>query len=277
MTEEQYDQLLNWTSEIRSKISIQPKIGIIAGTGLGDFVSNHLEKDTEIGYHELAGFPVSTVEGHNGKFLFGTWQGKAVVAMLGRFHHYEGYTMQEVALPVRVMKLLGVETLIITNAAGGLNERFELGDLMLIEDHINLLPQNPLTGRNEAKLGPRFPDMSQPYNLSLLEKAKKVSHQLSLNVKQGVYVAVPGPNLETRAEYRFLKIIGADAVGMSTVPEVIVARHMGMQVLAISVITDLCQPESLEVLTLEQVLKTAREAAPRLGMLLKLLLTQIMR
>jgi purine-nucleoside phosphorylase len=275
MTEQQYDQLLKWAAEVQSRISIQPAIGIIAGTGLGDFVTNNLEKDAEIGYHELAGFPVSTVEGHSGKFVFGTLMGKPVVAMLGRFHHYEGYSMQEVTLPVRLMKILGVETLIVTNAAGGLNEDFELGDLMLIEDHINLLPQNPLTGRNEAKLGPRFPDMSQPYNLLWLEKARQMGIELSLPVKQGVYVAVPGPNLETRAEYRFLKTIGADAVGMSTVPEVIVARHMGMQVLAISVITDLCRPQSLEVLTLEQVLKTAREAAPKLGLLLQSLINDI--
>jgi len=265
---DEFDKLQQWAEIIRQKSAIQPQLGLIAGTGLGNFVDEALAFQSEVNYHELPGFPISTVESHSGKFVFGHWHGVPLMVMKGRFHYYEGYKLQEVTLPIRLMKLLGVEKLMITNAAGGLNTSFQLGDLMLITDHINLLPGNPLIGKNDIRFGSRFPDMSQPYHIDWYDQAFEKAKNLNIPVQKGVYVAVPGPSLETRAEYRFLRLIGADAVGMSTVPEVIVARHMGMKVLAVSVITDLCNPDLLEVLTLEQVLETAQNAEPKLTTLL---------
>ncbi|TAK57382.1 MAG: purine-nucleoside phosphorylase, partial [Bacteroidetes bacterium] len=223
-------------------------------------------------------FPVSTVESHHGKLIFGTLSGKKIVAMQGRFHYYEGYTMQQVTFPVRVMHAgLGVKTLLISNAAGGMNPLFRRGDIMLITDHINLLGDNPLIGPNENSLGPRFPDMSEPYSRKLIELASTVALDLKIPVQKGVFVAVPGPNLETRAEYRFLRATGADVVGMSTVPEVIVANHMGMNVLGFSIITDECFPDSLKPALLSEIIEVANTAEPKLTKIMKEVVKRINR
>ncbi|MEE9186699.1 MAG: purine-nucleoside phosphorylase [Bacteroidota bacterium] len=256
---------------IRTKTAMKPRIGIILGTGLGG-LAREIKKETVIPYDSIPHFPVSTVESHHGKLIFGTLAGKKVVAMQGRFHYYEGYTMHEITLPVRVMSRkagLGVDTLLISNAAGGLNPQFARGDLMIISDHINLLGDNPLIGPNDDTLGPRFPDMSEPYNRKLIDLADAVALDAKIRVQRGVYVAVPGPNLETRAEYRFLRGIGADVVGMSTVPENIVAIHMGIKVLGFSIITDECFPDSLEPTTVEQIIKVANKAEPKLTKIMK--------
>ena len=239
---------------IRKHTKVRPEIGIILGTGLGGLVSE-IRKEIVLDYDEIPHFPISTVESHHGKLIFGKLAGKKIVAMQGRFHYYEGYTMQQVTFPVRVMSYklgLGVKTLLISNAAGGMNPEFRRGDLMLINDHINLQGDNPLIGPNDDELGPRFPDMSEPYSRELIKLAEKIAMDLKINVQRGVFVAVQGPNLETRAEYKFLRGIGADAVGMSTVPETIVAVHMGMRVLGISIITDECFPETLKPVSVEE-------------------------
>ncbi len=256
---------------IRTKTAMKPRIGIILGTGLGG-LAREIKKETVIPYDSIPHFPVSTVESHHGKLIFGTLAGKKVVAMQGRFHYYEGYTMHEITLPVRVMSRkagLGVDTLLISNAAGGLNPQFARGDLMIISDHINLLGDNPLIGPNDDTLGPRFPDMSEPYNRKLIDLADAVALDAKIRVQRGVYVAVPGPNLETRAEYRFLRGIGADVVGMSTIPENIVANHMGIKVLGFSIITDECFPDSLEPTTVEEIIKVANKAEPKLTKIMK--------
>ena len=216
-------------------------------------------------YNEIPHFPISTVESHAGRLILGRLEGKSIVAMQGRFHFYEGYSAREIAFPVRVMKELGASTLIVSNAAGGLNPQYRAGDVMLIEDHINLLGANPLIGPNDNRLGDRFPDMSEPYSKELIKLAREVALKNAIPTQLGVYVSVPGPNLETRAEYRFLRTIGADAVGMSTVPEVIVAVHSGMRVLGISVITDMGLPDALEPASLERILKNAGEAEPKMN------------
>jgi purine-nucleoside phosphorylase len=225
--------------------------------------------ETVIDYAEIPHFPISTVESHRGRLIFGTLGGKQVVAMQGRFHYYEGYTMQQVTFPVRVMKFLGVKTLLISNAAGGMNPQFSRGSLMIITDHINLLGDNPLIGANDETLGPRFPDMSEPYSKRLIALAEEVALELRIRVERGVFVAVPGPNLETRAEYRFLRLIGADAVGMSTVPENIVANHMGMSVLGFSIITDECFPDSLQPAKVEEIIAVAGKTEPKLTAIMK--------
>ena len=256
---------------IRTQTAMKPKVGIILGTGLGG-LAREIKKETVIPYDSIPHFPVSTVESHHGKLIFGTLAGKKVVAMQGRFHYYEGYTMHEITFPVRVMSRkagLGVDTLLISNAAGGLNPQFARGDLMIISDHINLLGDNPLIGPNDDTLGPRFPDMSEPYNRKLIDLADAVALDAKIRVQRGVYVAVPGPNLETRAEYRFLRGIGADVVGMSTIPENIVANHMGIKVLGFSIITDECFPDSLEPTTVEQIIKVANKAEPKLTKIMK--------
>ena len=253
---------------IRTKTSASPSIGIILGTGLGALVQE-IEKETVIDYGDIPHFPVSTVESHHGKLIFGTLAGKNVVAMQGRFHFYESYTMKQITFPVRVMKFLGVETLLISNAAGALNPSFVRGDIMLMVDHINLLGDNPLIGPNDDTLGPRFPDMSEPYSLELLEKAQVVARALDIKVQKGVYVAMQGPSLETRSEYRFLRTIGADAVGMSTVPEDIVAVQMGMKVFGVSIITDECFPDTLKPITLEEVIAVANKAEPKMTAIMK--------
>jgi purine-nucleoside phosphorylase len=253
---------------IRTKTSSSPKIGIILGTGLGGLVQE-IEKEVVIDYQDIPHFPVSTVESHHGKLIFGTLAGKKVVAMQGRFHFYEGYTMKQITFPVRVMKFLGVETLLISNAAGALNSLFRRGDVMLMVDHINLLGDNPLIGPNDETLGPRFPDMSEAYSRELIALAEQAAQDLKIKVQKGVYVVMQGPNLETRAEYRFLRTIGADAVGMSTIPEDIVAIHMGMKVFGVSIITDECFPESLKPVTLEEVIAVANRAEPKMTAVMK--------
>jgi len=243
-------------------------VGIILGTGLGGLVKE-IQIEHEIDYAELPHFPLSTVESHKGKLIFGKINGTNVVAMQGRFHFYEGYTMQQITYPVRVMKFLGVETLLVSNACGGMNPIYRRGDFMLMLDHINLLGDNPLIGKNEDELGPRFPDMSEPYNLQLIELAENVALENKIKVHKGVYVAVSGPNLETKAEYRFLRAIGADVVGMSTIPENIVANHMGMKVLGFSIITDECFPDSLKPAVLEEIIEAAMTAEPKMTLLMK--------
>jgi len=238
----------------------QPRVGVILGTGLGNTFVGHLEIEKEISYGEIPHFPESTVEFHHGKLLYGTLAGKKVMAMQGRFHYYEGYSLQQVTFPVRVMKKLGITCLLVSNAAGNMNTSWSKGDLMLIDDHINLLPDNPLRGVNDNRLGPRYPDMSAPYDPALNELAEMVARDKDIALRKGVYVAVMGPNLETRAEYRFLRMIGADAVGMSTVPEVIVATHMSLPVMAISVLTDDCDPDNLEPANIEEIIRIAGES-----------------
>lgn len=249
-------------------------IGIILGTGLGGLVKE-IEVAHEISYDKLPHFPISTVESHHGKLIFGKINGKNVVAMQGRFHYYEGYTMQQITYPVRVMKFLGVETLLVSNACGGMNPLYKRGDVMIMADHINMLGDNPLIGRNEDELGPRFPDMSEAYNLELIELAENIALDNKIKVQKGVYVAVPGPNLETKAEYRFLRATGADVVGMSTIPENIVANHMGMKVLGISIITDECFPDALKPVNVEEIIATAMQAEPKMTLIMKELIKRL--
>lgn len=258
-------------SVIRKKTNKNYEVGIILGTGLGGLVKE-IEVEHEIDYADLPHFPLSTVESHHGKLIFGKIGGKDVVAMQGRFHYYEGYTMQQITYPVRVMSAkggLGVKTLLVSNACGGMNPIYSRGDIMLMIDHINFLGDNPLIGKNEDELGPRFPDMSEPYNLELIKLAEDVALENKIKVQKGVYVAVPGPNLETKAEYRFLRNIGADVVGMSTIPENIVANHMGIKVLGISIVTDECFPETLQPTSVEEIIKTAMEAEPKMTLIMK--------
>lgn len=251
---------------LNQRTGLTPKIGIILGSGLGGLVDD-IEILHKIPYTDIPNFPVSTVEGHSGNLIYGNLGGKLVLAMQGRFHFYEGYAMQQVVFPVRVMKFLGIETLIVSNAAGGMNPNFAIGDLMLINDHLNLQP-NPLIGPNIKELGPRFPDMSEPYDHSLLAKAEAVAASIGIPVQKGVYASVTGPTFETPAEYRWFWRIGADAVGMSTVPEVIVARHMGIRCFAVSVITDLGVEGHVEKVSHEEVLKAANIASGKLTKLI---------
>ncbi len=251
-----------------------PTVGIILGTGLGA-LAKEIKAEAVIDYAEIPHFPLSTVESHQGKLIFGTLGGKNVVAMQGRFHYYEGYSMQQITFPVRVMKYLGVNTLLVSNAAGGMNPLFTRGDVMLITDQINLLGNNPLIGPNDEEMGPRFPDMSEPYNRQLIFLAEKIAGELKIKVQKGVFVAVPGPNLETRAEYRFLRGIGADVVGMSTVPECIVAVHMSMRVLGFSIITDECFPDTLKPANLDEIVAAAMAAEPKLTAIMKEVVKQL--
>jgi purine-nucleoside phosphorylase len=253
---------------IRTRSGTAPGIGIILGTGLGGLVKE-IKKETVIEYTDIPYFPVSTVESHKGRLIFGTLSGKKIVAMQGRFHMYEGYDLKQITFPVRVMKFLGVKNLLVSNAAGALNPLFKKGEVMLISDHINLLGDNPLIGPNDDSLGPRFPDMSEAYSRGLIEIAEDSALDLKIRVQKGVYAALPGPNLETKAEYRFLRTIGADAVGMSTVPENIVAVHMGMKVLGISILTDECFPDALKATTLKEILKAAGKAEPKMTAIMK--------
>lgn len=250
-----------------------PETAIILGTGLGELV-NHIDITKEIAYKDIPHFPVSTVEGHSGKLIFGTLGGKGIVAMQGRFHFYEGYDMKQVTFPVRVMKELGIKHLFVSNAAGGMNPDFAVGDLMIIRDHINLFPEHPLRGRNFEELGVRFPDMSEAYSKRLIEKAVQIAAAHDIVIRQGVYVGTQGPTFETPAEYRYFRIIGGDAVGMSTVPEVIVARHGGMEVFAISVITDLGVEGIVEKASHEEVQKAAAAAQPKMSLIMKELIEQ---
>lgn len=251
-----------------------PEIGIILGTGLGGLVDD-IEIHHQLMYSNIPDFPISTLEFHSGKLIFGILSGKKVVAMQGRLHYYEGYDMKQITFPVRVMKLLGIKKLFVSNASGALNPTYRKGDLMVIEDHINMQTDNPLRGRNDDDLGPRFPDMSEPYNKDLINRSLAIAKKNNITCHSGVYVSVNGPNLETRAEYRFLRNIGADAVGMSTVPEVIVANHMSLPVFAISVLTDEGFPETLKVVSLEEIIKTAQEAEPKMTKILKDLILEM--
>lgn len=245
-----------------------PKLGIILGTGLGALV-DHIEDKQYIPYTEIPNFPVSTVEGHSGNLIFGVLNGKRVMAMQGRFHYYEGYDMKAVTFPVRVMKALGIETLYVSNAAGGMNKEFKVGDIMIITDHINLFPENPLRGKNYEELGPRFPAMTEPYNHALIAEADRIAAEKNIRVMHGVYVGTPGPTFETPAEYEYFRVIGGDAVGMSTVPEVIVACHSSMRVFGISVITDLGGKDITDVPTHEEVQKAAEQAQPKMLEIMK--------
>lgn len=248
---------------VRSEVDTRPEVGIVLGTGLGALVED-IDVGEVIDYAAIPHFPVSTVESHSGRLIFGDLEGRPIVAMQGRFHYYEGYTMEQVTFPIRVMQRLGVGTLVVSNACGGMNPVYRRGDLMRIDDHINLIGDNPLRGPNLDELGPRFPDMSEPYDPAIGALADRVALEAGIRMHVGVYVAVAGPNLETRAEYRFLRTIGADVVGMSTVPEVVVARHAGMRVLGISIVTDECFPDALQPVDVEEIIAVAGEAEPRM-------------
>jgi purine-nucleoside phosphorylase len=260
---------INETLEVIKKITTEEyPFGIILGTGLGALAKD-IDVQHEIDYEDLPHFPLSTVESHHGKLIFGKIGDKNVIAMQGRFHFYEGYSMKQITYPVRVMKFLGVKILLVSNACGGMNPIYKRGDIMLMVDHINLLGDNPLIGMNEDELGPRFPDMSEPYDLGLIKVAEEVALENKIKVQKGIYVAVPGPNLETKAEYRFLRAIGADVVGMSTIPENLVANHMGLKVLGISIVTDECFPDSLKPVNVEEIITTAMKAEPKMTLIMK--------
>lgn len=259
---------------VRTQVAELPKTAIILGTGLGELV-NHIEIIKEINYSDIPNFPVSTVEGHSGKLIFGTLGGKYVMAMQGRFHYYEGYDMKQVTFPVRVMKELGVERLFVSNAAGGMNKDFKVGDIMIITDHINLFPENPLRGKNYEELGTRFPAMTEAYSHRLIKMADEIAAENNIRVMHGVYVGTAGPTFETPAEYEFFRVIGGDAVGMSTVPEVIVANHAGLEVFGISVITDLGGKDVTDVPTHEEVQKAAVKAQPYMTQIMKELVKRV--
>jgi len=263
MVSELRQQIEESVQVIRAKCSLMPKVGVILGTGLNG-LTDRLELEARLSYEVLPHFAVSTVESHAGELLLGHLGGKPVAAMSGRFHRYEGYSLKQVTCPVRVMRALGAQVLVAFNAAGGLNPQFRAGDLMVIEDHINFMGDNPLIGPNDDTLGPRFPDMSEPYTRELIELAETVAMEKGIRLQKGVYLACPGPSLETRAEYRMMRGMGADVVGMSTVPEVIVAVHGGMKVLAFSVVTDECFPDALKPVEIERIIAIASEAEPKL-------------
>ncbi len=260
------EQLQETVAFLKKKGINNPEVGIVLGTGLGKFVE-HMTITHTLPYEEIPHFPVATVEFHSGKLLFGTCNSRTVLVMQGRFHYYEGYSMQQITYPIRVMKLLGVKHLLLSNAAGGINLDYKKGDLVMLEDHINLQPDNPLRGPNDPSLGSRFPDMNQPYDKSMRGKLAHIAQQQKISLKEGVYASVMGPNLETRAEYRFLGRIGADMVGMSTVPEVIVAAHMQLPCLAVSVITDECDPDNLQPVSIQEIIAVAGQADVKLSSL----------
>ena len=259
---------------IQSKTNVQPTIGIILGTGLGGLVKE-IKIIDEIEYQDIPNFPVSTVESHSGKLIFGELGGKKVVAMQGRFHFYEGYDMKEVTFPVRVMKLLGIEKLFVSNASGGVNPDFEVGEIMIINDHINLFPAHPLIGKNFDELGPRFPDMSEPYDPDMIQLAESIAKENNIKVSVGTYLGLTGPTLETPAEYKYVRTIGADAVGMSTVPEIIVARHMEIPCFAISIITDLGVPGKIHKVSLQDVIDVATRQEPKMTLIMNELITRL--
>jgi len=269
-----FDKIQATTAYIQQKINHQPKVGIILGSGLGGLI-DIISEEKAINYSDIPNFPLSTVKGHEGQLVFGKIAGCNVVLMAGRFHYYEGYSMEEVTFPVRVMKALGVEVLIVSNAAGGMNKSFMIGDLMVITDHINLFPEHPLRGHNDERLGTRFPDMSQPYDHSLITMANEIAPELGIELKKGIYTGIQGPTFETPAEYKWLHTIGGDAVGMSTVPETIVARHGGMKVFAISVITDIGVSDVPITITHEEVLEAAHAAAPKMAGLVAAMVEKI--
>lgn len=269
-----YEDIQEATKFIRQKWSPQPRWGMILGTGLAG-LAQQIRQEAVIPYSEIPHFPVSTVESHTGQLVCGYLKDQPIVAMEGRFHFYEGYSLQQVTFPVRVMKALGIDTLIVTNAAGGMNHQYRLADVVLLEDHINLIGDNPLRGKNDDRLGPRFPDMCHPYDPELLETADQTALELGIPHHRGVMVAVSGPNLETRAEYRMLRAMGADVVGMSTVPEVIVAAHAGLKVMAFSIVTDLCLPDALEPVELPKILAVAAQGGERLSRLIPAIMEKV--
>ena len=269
-----FDRIQEAAAVVRGRSRLEPEVGIILGTGLGG-LADEISVDASIPYESIPGFPLSTVESHAGRLLLGRMGKRPVVAMQGRFHRYEGYGLAEVTFPVRVMRALGAETLVVSNACGGMNPLWSPGDLVLLSDHINLLGDNPLIGANDDRLGPRFPDMSDPYDAELRALTRTLAAELGIRLREGVYVAVPGPNLETRAEYRMLRAMGADVVGMSTVPEVIVASHAGMRTVGISIITDQCLPDALEPANIERIIDTAKRAEPSLTRLIARLVERL--
>ncbi len=270
---DQFEKMTEATAAIRNVWKETPQVGIILGTGLGG-LAEQIEIQASFYYETIPNFPCSTATSHRGRLVCGRLEGLPVIAMEGRFHMYEGYSLKEITLPVRVMKHMGARLLVVSNACGGMNPYHRCGDIMLIDDHINLLGDNPLIGINDDRLGPRFPDMSEPYHLGLIEQVMDIARQQNIHLHRGVFVAVSGPNLETRAEYRFLRQIGADAVGMSTVPEVIVAVHCGLPVVGFSIITDLCFPDALEPANVEQIIANANAAEPKLRTLVTKLLAR---
>jgi purine-nucleoside phosphorylase len=269
-----FDRVQAAAEVVRGRSGVKPEVGIILGTGLGG-LAGEIAVEVEVPYQSIPGFPLSTVETHAGRLLLGRLGGRPVVAMQGRFHRYEGYDLQQVTFPVRVMHALGARTLVVSNACGGMNPLWGPGDLVLLSDHINLLGDNPLVGPNDDRLGPRFPDMSAPYDPELRALARAVALELGIVLREGVYVAVAGPNLETRAEYRMLRAVGADVVGMSTVPEVIVAGHQGMRTVGVSIITDQCLPDALEPAEIGRIIATAARAEPRLTRLVTTLVERL--
>lgn len=261
-------QIAEAVDYIKANTRIEPQAGVILGTGLGGLVEE-IDIEKELPYHNIPHFPVSTVESHEGKLILGYLADKQVMIMQGRFHYYEGYTMPQITFPVRVMGKMGIKTLLISNACGGMNPQYQKGDLMIMDDHINLLGGNPLIGQNLDEYGPRFPDMSEPYSKRLINMAEKIALENKIKIQKGVFIAVTGPSLETKAEYRFLRAAGADVVGMSTVPEDTVAVQMGMEVLGISVITDECFPDALKPVSISEVIEAANKAQPKLTLIMK--------
>jgi purine-nucleoside phosphorylase len=269
-----YQKLVEATEYLKTHTSQNPKVAIVLGSGLGNF-TKEIDVVAEIEYDDIPNFPVSTVEGHHGKLFFGLMAGKPVIAMAGRFHFYEGYSPEEVVFPIRVMKMLGIETLLISNAAGGVHPSFKVGDLMIITDHISFAVGNPLIGKNDGRIGARFPDMSEPYKKHLISKVKNIAQQLNIETKEGVYFGVTGPTFETRAEYKMIHLLGGDAVGMSTVQEVIAAIHAGIYVFAMSVITDIGIRQEENEITHAEVLEAAKAAEPKLSAIFKKLISTI--
>lgn len=269
-----WKKIVETTEYIHQKFNEQPEIGIVLGTGLGGLV-NEIDVKCTLNYDEIPNFAVSTVESHSGKLIFGELGGKMVVAMQGRFHYYEGYSPEEVTFPIRVMKMLGVKRLLVSNASGGVNPDFEVGEIMIINDHISLFPESPLRGKNIDELGPRFPDMSEPYDRKMIELAKEIAKENDIKVSEGVYLGLTGPALETPAEYKYMRIIGADTIGMSTVPEVIVARHMEIPVFAVSIVTDLGVPGKIKKINVAEIIAVAGRQEPKMTTIMKELVGRI--
>jgi len=263
-----WEQVQETVSFIKEKTNFTPEYGVILGSGLGSFTDD-IQIEFTLPYTEIPNFPVSTVQGHKGALVFGTIGDKKVVAMQGRFHYYEGYSMQEVTFPVRVLKYLGVTKLIVSNASGGVNPNYEVGSIVILKDHINMMPEHPLRGANDERFGPRFVNMSEPFSLKMIAKAKELAQNLNIKVQDGIYLGLQGPTFETLAEYKMVKIVGADCVGMSTVPEVIVARHMDLECFGLSVITDMGNEENIETISHEEVLEAAKKAEPKVRILIK--------
>lgn len=269
-----FKKIAETTDYIHNKAPFKPEIGIILGTGLGGLV-NEIDISFEVPYQDIPHFPVSTVESHSGRLIFGTLGNKKVMVMQGRFHYYEGYSMEQVTFPVRIMKMLGVKKLFVSNASGGVNPDFEVGEIMIINDHINHFPANPLRGKNIDELGPRFPDMSEAYDKGMIALAKEIAKEKNIKVSEGVYLGLTGPCLETPAEYKYMRIIGADTIGMSTIPEVIVARHMDIPVFAISIITDLGVPGKIKKINVQEIIAVANKQEPHMTNIMKTLIERV--